>query len=110
MLLGKAPHPESGQPARDLDGAQFFIDQLEMLEAKTQGNLNPQEAGLLKQTLMTLRLAFVEAVNAPPPQPPAPAPEAKVAESKAADVTEAGSPAPTAEEGQAPKRFSKKYS
>ena len=43
----------------------MFIDQLEMLEAKTKGNLNRQEDGLLKQALAALHMAFVEAVDAP---------------------------------------------
>src|SRR2546426_11284639 len=65
MLLGKVPHPESGQHFRDLDGAKMFIDQLEMLEVKTKGNLEKEEDALLKQSLTMLRMAFVEAVDAP---------------------------------------------
>ena len=37
MLLGKVPHPQSGQAVRDLEGARMLIDQLEMIEAKTKG-------------------------------------------------------------------------
>src|SRR5258706_4685787 len=73
MLLGKVPHPETGQIIKDMEAAKLFIDQLEMLEAKTKGNLSKEEANLLKQNLMTLRLAYVEAVGSPPPaQPPTP--------------------------------------
>src|ERR1035441_7568652 len=67
MLLGKTAHPETGKIVRDLEGAKFFIDQLEMLEFKTKGNLNQEEAALLKQSLMSLRKAFVESVDSPPP-------------------------------------------
>ena len=67
MLLGKTAHPETGKIVRDLEGAKFFIDQLEMLEFKTKGNLNQEEAALLKQSLMSLRMAFVESVDSPPP-------------------------------------------
>ena len=112
MLLGKTAHPETGQIVRDLEAAKFFIDQLEMLEFKTKGNLNQQEAALLKQSLMSLRMAFVESVDSPP-QP---------SESRA----EKGSPPagtgpagetdkPSAASGTAPgedehrKKFSKKY-
>jgi hypothetical protein len=77
MLLGKAPHPETGKIVRDLDTARLFIEQLEMLETKTRGNLTKQEAAVLKQTLMTLRLAFVEAADELPP--PASGPESKTA-------------------------------
>ncbi|MCU0785272.1 MAG: DUF1844 domain-containing protein [Verrucomicrobia bacterium] len=114
MLLGKTPHPETGQPMRDLEAAKLFIDQLEMLEVKTKGNLYPQETALLKQSLMALRLAFVATVNAPE----APA---RTAESTAATAKE--SPPAAAENKTAPaestsadseeetqKRFSKKYS
>ena len=56
-----------------------------MLEAKTRGNLDPREEGLLKQSLTSLRLAFVEAVSHP--AAPAQGGEPKVA-------TEKGSPRP----------------
>ncbi len=113
MLLGKSPHPETGQPARDLEAAKLFIDQLEMLEVKTKGNLKPPESALLKQSLMTLRLAFVEAVNAPetpaPAAQPAAAPakdDSPVAENKTAPAEAAGA----VSEEESKKRFSKKYS
>ncbi len=50
MLMGKTAHPETGQVVRDLEAAKFFIDYLEMLEFKTQGNLDHEEAALLKQS------------------------------------------------------------
>jgi len=68
MLLGKTPHPETGKIVHDLEAAKLFIDVLEMLEFKTKGNLSQDEAGLLKQSLMSLRMAFMEAVDSPPGQ------------------------------------------
>ena len=68
MLLGKVAHPETGQVVKDVEAARLFIDQLEMLETKTKGNLNKEETALLKQSLMTLRLAFVQEVESPSPQ------------------------------------------
>src|SRR5271168_4369567 len=65
MLLGKAPHPETGQFFHDLEAAKMFIDQLEMLEIKTKGNLNKQEEGLLKQALTALHMTFVSAMETP---------------------------------------------
>jgi hypothetical protein len=62
-FMGKLAHPETGKPQVDIQAAKVFIDMLEMLEAKTKGNLSREEAGLLKQTLMTLRLTFVETVD-----------------------------------------------
>ena len=52
MLLGKVAHPETGKTIKDLEAARLFIDQLEMLDAKTKGNLSKEESGLLKQSLM----------------------------------------------------------
>lgn len=112
MLLGRTPHPETGQPVRDLDTAKLFIDQLEMLEAKTKGNLSAQESALLKQSLMTLRLAFVEEVNKPetpstPPQSSAvPSGEAAPAAEK---ETASGIVTDAVDEDESKKRFSKKY-
>src|SRR5258707_3169238 len=65
MLMGKAPHPETGKTMQDLESAKLFIDLLEMLEAKTKGNLTKEEQNLLKQTLMAVRMGFVEAVESP---------------------------------------------
>ncbi len=65
MFLGRIPHPENGKIVKDLESAKFFIDGLEMLEFKTKGNLDRQEQALLNQSLTSLRLAFIEASNAP---------------------------------------------
>src|SRR4051812_49614265 len=90
MLLGKVAHPETGQFIQDLETAKMFIDQMEMLEAKTKGNLTKQEEGLLKQGLTALRMAFVEALDESPagaepqlqaqPETPRPAPAPAPAE------------------------------
>lgn len=103
MLLGQVPHPETGKSVRDLEAARLFIDQLEMLQAKTRGNLTKPEESLLKQSLMSLRLAFVEATRTPEP---APAAESKPADSAADPGTTAAGPG-AAEESK--KRFSKKF-
>ena len=65
IFLGYAPNPETGKPVRDLDTARVFIDQLEMLEVKTKGNLTREESDLLKQSLHQLRMAFVQVSNQP---------------------------------------------
>lgn len=105
MLMGKTPNPETGQTMHDLESAKLFIDQLEMLEAKTKGNLNADETKILKQNLMALRLAFVEAADAPAATGKA-APQAGPTKPEAA-ATPAES-APAAEEEHR-KKFSKKY-
>ena len=110
MLLGKTPHPQTGQTVRDLDAAQMFIDQLEMLEAKTKGNLDPHEAALLKQTLMSLRMAFVEAVNAPEPaEKSADRASTATPETPQPEATHNPAAPNPASEDQPAKRFTKKY-
>ena len=113
MLMGKVAHPESGKVVQDVDAARLFIDQLEMLEAKTKGNLSKEEEHLLKQTLMSLRLNFVETVetsgSAPSEQPKeagAPAERPQPAESvkPSPDSAPSGS-----DEDEHRKKFSKKY-
>ena len=110
MLLGKSPHPETQKTIQDIDGAKMFIDQLEMLEVKTQGNLNADEAKLLKQSLTALRLAFVQAIDSQSPSTVAEQPKkpAAPAEPPASSVAPGQAPTPPSEE-EARKKFSKKY-
>ncbi len=63
IFLGKVPHPQTGKTEVNMETARLFIDQIEMLEIKTKGNLSKDEETLLKQSLSHLRLSFVEAVN-----------------------------------------------
>lgn len=110
MLLGQMPHPETGETVMDLEGAQMFIDQLEMLAVKTKGNLNKDEEQLLKQSLVGTRMAFVAAIEQQEkaakaaPASPAPAPVAdQPAPAPAAETS------PAAAEDESRKKFSKKY-
>jgi len=113
MLLGKTPHPETGKTVCDLEAARLFIDMLEMLEFKTKGNLTQEEAGLLKQSLMSLRMAFVEAVDATPsaPEPSAERSSPPAEPCPAPGVAGAAPAAAAAEpaEDEHRKKFSKKY-
>jgi len=109
MLLGKSPHPDTQKTTVDIDGAKMFIDQLEMLEVKTRGNLNADEAKLLKQSLTALRLAFVQAIDSPAPSE-APKESKATAEPRASSIQSQGSaPASASAEEEARKKFSKKY-
>lgn len=110
MLLGKAPHPETGEIQRDLPAAQVMIDQLEMLETKTKGNLNREEEQFLKQTLMSLRMAYVEAVNQPETKAGDKQAQKESASPGPDTSTSAESPeaTPTQDE-ESKKRFTKKY-
>lgn len=108
VLMGKVADPAAGKAAEDLDAAQLFIDQIEMLEAKTKGNLSTEEISLLKQTLMTLRMAFVEAVEAVDKKgQKAPAPGATAAQPAQAQPSQA--PGALSAEEEHRKKFSKKY-
>lgn len=59
--LGLRPDPVTQRTAKDLPNARQAIDLLAMLEAKTRGNLTPEEAHLLAAVLADLRLAYVRA-------------------------------------------------
>ena len=117
IFLGHTPHPESGKTEVNLDHARVFIDTLEMLEAKTRGNLDKDEERFLKQNLTSLRMAYVEAVNQGAAQPAAPpTPEAAPA-NPAAPASASGEVNPPASETkpaaeaeiESHKKFTKKY-
>ena len=121
MLLGKVPHPETGEIVQDLETARLLIDQLEMLSAKTKGNLTKEEDALLKKALSSVHMAFVETVDHPtapakPPTPSAPAPTppkpaAEPAKPQAATTPSAAadSSAASTQPDESRKKFSKKY-
>lgn len=64
LHLGAMPHPETNEAELDLPLAQHNIQLLQMLQAKTAGNLDPQEDALLQKLLYDLRLRYVETVKA----------------------------------------------
>jgi hypothetical protein len=137
MFLGKVPHPQTGQPIKDLESAQMFMDQLEMLAYKTRGNLDQEEQQLLKQSLVSLRMTFVEElrkagipvpehltaqpqvapaspkpeqVAAPQATQSAPIPQPTTPPEPSPSPTPAAAPAPApAAEEESRKRFTKKY-
>ena len=110
MLLGRAPHPETQKTILDIEGAKMFIDQLEMLEVKTRGNLKADEAKLLKQSLTALRLAFVQAIDSQSPSAAAEPPKTSAAptEPPGSSIPPEQGSTPSSEE-EARKKFSKKY-
>lgn len=61
MFLGELENPHTGEPnVPEPRAARVFIEQLEMLEIKTRGNLTPEEARVLKETLAVTREALAE--------------------------------------------------
>ena len=103
MFLGQTPHPQSGEKVVELETAKLFIDQIEMLEVKTKGNLTREEEKLLQQSLMHLRMTFVQIIEHPPTVAPDKAAEAPTP--PAAAVPVAGDDV----EAESRKRFSKKF-
>ncbi|HYR77793.1 MAG TPA: DUF1844 domain-containing protein [Pyrinomonadaceae bacterium] len=67
--LGMMPHPVTGETGVDLKTAKHWIDVLGMLETKTRGNLDSQEAQVLEGLLADLRMQYVSFSNAPTPPP-----------------------------------------
>ena len=61
LFLGQIPHPHSGEKQVNLRAAKSVIDCLEMLAPKTQGNLTPQEAKLLRVAIDNLRPLYEKA-------------------------------------------------
>ena len=64
--LGKTLSPVTNKIEKNLPAAQSTIDMLDMLEAKTKGNLSDTEAKLLKGVLAELKLNYVETLNEKP--------------------------------------------
>jgi hypothetical protein len=125
-VLGRIPSQDGRPIPPNLEAAKVFIDQLEMIQAKTDGNLSKQESGILDDCLRNVRLAFVEASGGTPASmmPPSAMPDYPLDEDegleaepapKAAAAPEKPKSAPTVETKPAPapeenkKKFSKTY-
>ncbi|MFO1458763.1 MAG: DUF1844 domain-containing protein [Verrucomicrobiota bacterium] len=73
MFLGEIPHPETGHTAPpSIENAKMFIDQLEMLESRTRGNLSAAESRVLTQALRVTRKALASVMDAVLEEDPAP--------------------------------------
>jgi hypothetical protein len=101
MFLGQLPGPDSQKIEANLPYARMFIDQLEMLQEKTRGNLSNEESQVLQGVLSDLRLAFVQVSKGSPEAAPAPsAPSTPEAPQQVASSTP---------EPESRKRFTKSY-
>ena len=76
IALGKLMNPITRKVETDLEVARDTIDTLGALEARTRGNLEPDEARVLQQALADLRLNYVDGLkrSGPGSAPPAPSP------------------------------------
>jgi len=63
VSLGKLKNPATEKIEKNLDLARLTIDMLEMLEAKTKGNLPSDESQLLTRTISDLKLNFVSEIK-----------------------------------------------
>ena len=61
--MGKLVDPTTGKAETNLEAAQATIDMLDMLEARTRGNLDAEETKLIKDTLMSLKMNYVESTE-----------------------------------------------
>ncbi len=60
MALGKLMNPITRKLEKNLDAARDTIDTLAAIEARTRGQLEPDEARVLQQALTDLRLNYVD--------------------------------------------------
>ena len=111
LFLGQIPNPKTGEAEINLDLARMFIDQLEMIQEKTRGNLTNEETTVLRNALSNLQMAYVEASGAAGPQRPA-QPEApqSVPSQPASGAPEQTPPVASSEsETESRKKFTKSY-
>ena len=112
LFLGQIPNPKTGEPEINLDLARMFIDQLEMIQEKTRGNLTNEETTVLRNALSNLQMAYVEASGAAQPQratQPEP-PPSQPAKQPASGAVEQSPPIASSEsETESRKKFTKSY-
>ncbi|MBI2619758.1 MAG: DUF1844 domain-containing protein [Ignavibacteriales bacterium] len=58
--MGKIKNPVSDKIERDLEQAQMSIDMLDMIQAKTKGNLSSEESAFLANVVRELKLNYVD--------------------------------------------------
>ena len=87
--LGKLVNPMTRKAETNLEAAQATIELLDMLQAKTKGNLDPDEDKMLRETITALKMNYVETSQAAPPPSPATTPPPEEAKPQP-DVTAAG--------------------
>lgn len=104
IFLGKIPHPTTGKTEQNLEAARIFIDQLEMLQEKTRGNLCTEESEILGHILSDLRFGYVEATAASVPRQ-----ESKIEESHQSSTEKQEKTTDGEMESENKKKFSKNY-
>lgn len=59
-MLGKVPHPESGQTFRNLEAAELLIDLLQTLREKSSAKLPPDAQQQIGRAISDLQMLYVE--------------------------------------------------
>ena len=115
LFLGQIPNPKTGEAEINLDLARMFIDQLEMIQEKTRGNLTNEETTVLRNALSNLQMAFVEASGAggtqrsAQPEPAQPAPS-QTPDQPMSGASEKSAPLASSDpETESRKKFTKSY-
>ncbi|TKJ41241.1 hypothetical protein CEE37_06130 [candidate division LCP-89 bacterium B3_LCP] len=65
QTMGKLVDPLTGKTEVSLEGASAYIDLLDMLAARTKGNISEEESSTLEQIISHLKLNYVEEMNKP---------------------------------------------
>lgn len=94
--MGKLVNPMTGKAEVSLQGAQMSIDMLSMLKAKTEGNLDADEGGMLDDVLANLQMNFVETAQS------APAADKATSEKEATDTAQPVADGTSEKEGNPP--------
>lgn len=79
--LGKIVNPLTNKTEVNLEGARMTIDMLEMIRAKTKGNLDTEEDKMLGDLISSLQMNYVETAQSAP-QPDADQPGETPAETE----------------------------
>jgi|ERR1051326_7228563 hypothetical protein len=112
LFLGQIPNPKTGEGEVNLELAKIFIDQLEMIQEKTRGNLSNDESTVLRNAVSNLHMVYVEVAQSSP-KPTSNAPSTPVEEPPAEQPPIAGAeqtpPIASGEAGESKKKFTKSY-
>ena len=105
--MGKLVNPMTNKTEVNIEGAQVTIDMLDMIHAKTSGNLDDDEAKMIKDILSSLQMNYVETSQS------APEPEKESASEEDAENSEeapdAESSADSAKEEKKDPKYHKSY-
>ncbi|MFI5236891.1 MAG: DUF1844 domain-containing protein [Ignavibacteriales bacterium] len=63
MAMGKLKNPVTDKIDRNLEHAKIYIDTIDMLHAKTKGNLSEYEEKFLAEILKELKLNYVDEMD-----------------------------------------------